>query len=80
MARPKSGTPVKGKINLAVSDQTKKELTFISQHEGKSISALIAEYAAKEARRVAKQLGKPVPDAAQLTIMDEIDADGNILY
>ena len=80
MARPKTSTPNKGKLNLTVSAQTRAELSFISEQEGQSISALIATWAAKEARRIAKQLGKPTPDANQLTIMDEIDEHGNVLY
>lgn len=80
MARPKSNTPNKGKINLAVSAQTRAELSFISEYEGQSISTLVAAWAAKEARRIAKQTGKTAPDINQLTITDQIDEDGNVLF
>ena len=68
MARPKSTTPNKGKLNLTISDQTRAELQFISQQTGLSISQLVAEWARKEARRTAKATGTPLPDAQQLTM------------
>lgn len=70
MARPKSTTPPKGKINLSVSQQTKAELTFISQHTGISVSELLATWASKEAKRISKQIGVDIPDPDQLSIDD----------
>ena len=73
MARPKSNKPAKGKLNISVSDQTKMELQFISQNRDISISAIIAEYAEKEAKRLAKTLGKEYPEANQMTIDDYLE-------
>lgn len=68
MARPKSTTPPKGKMNISVSDQTRLELEFISQHSGKSVSQLISEWAKKEARKTAKAAKVNLPDVNQMTI------------
>lgn len=70
MARPKTGKPVKKKLTLTVDEQTRTELAFISEHHGESISALVSEWAAKEAKTIEKQTGKVIPLAGQLTIED----------
>lgn len=68
MARPKSTGPIKGKINLTVTDQTKAELNYVAQIEGKSVSELVAEWASKAAKKAAKTTGKPCPDADQTAL------------
>lgn len=69
MARPKGTAPVKGKINLTVSDQTKAELHYIAQISGKSVSELVAEWAAKAAKKAAKaHPDQPYPDADQTSL------------
>lgn len=80
MARPKSTKPKKQSLNLTVDAQTRMELDFISENAGESISALVSEWAHREARRVSKAIGKNVPDADQLTLDDTIDAEGNVLF
>ena len=73
MARPKLNKAKKKALNLTVSDQTKLELQYISQHHNESISVLIADWASKEARRIAKATGTQLPDVAQLTLDDLTD-------
>ena len=68
MARPKSINPPKGKLTVSVDEQTRQELTFISQQTGKSISSFIAEWAKKESRKVARAKSAALPDAAQMII------------
>ena len=68
MARPKSNTPNKQKLTLTVSTQTRIELDFISQATGDSISAMIADWAAKESRRIARASKRDVPNAEQLKL------------
>lgn len=65
MARPKTGKPAKKGMCLTVSEQTRLELAFISEHYGKSISALISIWAEKEARDVCRHTGKEVPRVEQ---------------
>ena len=43
MARPKTGKPQKKKLTLTVSEQTRIELAFLSEHHGESISTLVSE-------------------------------------
>lgn len=69
MARPKTGKK-KQNMMLTVTPQTRAELAFISEHHGESISALVSEWAAKEAKTIEKQTGKVIPLAGQLTIED----------
>lgn len=69
MARPKSTAPTKGRLNLTISEQTRQELTFIATTREKSISELVAEWAAKEAVRIAKKQGKQVPDSEQMSLL-----------
>lgn len=70
MARPKSGRPVKKDMCLTVSQQTRTELAFVSAHYGKSISALVSEWAAKEAKAICERTGEEFPNANQITIED----------
>lgn len=70
MARPKSGRPPKRSLNLTVSEQGRLNLQYVSSHCAKSISELVEEWAAKEARRISKETGRDVPNAAQLTLDD----------
>lgn len=69
MARPKSNTPVKGKLTLTVTDQTRAELQFVSEIEGKSISELVAEWGSKAARKAAKATGTKLPDVDQTSLL-----------
>ena len=68
MARPKTGKPAKKGMCLTVSEQTRAELTFISEHYGESISALVSAWAAKEAKVIEKQSGKTAPLVGQESI------------
>lgn len=70
MARPKTGKKKKNMM-LTVDDQTRLELTYISQHRGESISAMLTEWAHKEAKRIAKETGAEIPDANQTSLFDE---------
>ena len=69
MARPKSSTPVKGRLNLTVSEQTRQELRFIASHKGQSVSELIADWANKEALKISKRTGEELPDFNQLSLL-----------
>ena len=70
MARPKLNTPKKQKLTLTVSEQTRLELAFISEHYGESISALVSEWAEKEAKAISRKTGTEPPYAGQLSIDD----------
>jgi hypothetical protein len=72
MARPKSTAPLKKQLSLSVTDQTRLELAYIAAHRQKSASALIAEWASAEARKIAKKEGKPLPivDPDQITMYE----------
>lgn len=70
MARPKTGKPTKKGMCLTVSEQTRLELAFISEHYGESISALVSEWAEKEAKAIGKKTGAELPQAGQLSIDD----------
>ena len=70
MARPKSTNPIKGRLNLTVSDQTRINLEFLSMENGLSVSQLVANFAEKEVKKVAKANGKQVPDINQLKMQD----------
>lgn len=72
MARPKSTKPIKQKLSLTVSAQTRAELEFIAIAHKTSISALVAEFAEKEARKIAKSTGKETPDVEQIS-MDDLE-------
>jgi len=51
MARPKTGKPPKRSLNLTVDEKTREILAAISAQRGLSISALVEEWAAKEAQK-----------------------------
>lgn len=70
MARPKSHLPKKQPLNLSVTEQTRLELTYIANHREMSISELIAEYAAKESRKIAKKTNLDIPQAGQMDFAD----------
>lgn len=59
MARPKTGKKKKG-MCLTVSEQTRAELAFISAHHGESISALVSEWAAKEAKSISQYINADI--------------------
>lgn len=61
MARPKTGKATKKVMSLTVSEQTRAELAFISEHYCESISALVSEWAAEESKKIEKQTGKIIP-------------------
>lgn len=60
MARPKSTAPIKTRINLTVSDETRTELEYLSRITGESVSSLVAKWATKEARKAVKKTGIPL--------------------
>ena len=70
MARPKTGKPKKKGMCLTVSEQTRLELAFVSEHYGESISTLVSEWAAKEAKAISKRTGADIPQADQMSIDD----------
>lgn len=70
MSRPKSSAPKKQKLTLTVSAQSRANLEFISQATGQSISEFLEDYAAKEAKRIAKATKQSIPDADQLKLDD----------
>ncbi len=51
MARPKLNTPKKQKLTLTVSAEIREVLTSLSKQRGMSISALVEEWATKEAQK-----------------------------
>ena len=51
MARPKTGKPPKRSLNLTVDEKTREILVSLSEQRGMSISALVEEWAAKEAQK-----------------------------
>lgn len=51
MARPKTGKPLKKTLNLTVNEETKIILANLSQQRAMSISAMVEEWAAKEAQK-----------------------------
>ena len=69
MARPATGKTKKN-LMITVDDQTRAELTFISQHRSESISAMVSAWAHKEARRIAKEIGTSLPDIKQTSILE----------
>lgn len=66
MARPKSTTPQKQHLTLTVSLETRALLRYVSGATGQSISSLVAEWAEKEAKKIAKQQGKSLPQVPDL--------------
>ena len=71
MARPKTGLPAKGRINLTVSEDTRLQLAFVSRHTGKSISQLVAEWAVKESKRITRATGYQVDLSGQMDLLDK---------
>lgn len=63
MARPKTGRPIKKDMCLSVTPQTRAELAFISAHHEESISELVANWAAKEAKAICARTGEQLPNA-----------------
>ena len=51
MARPKTGKPTKRSLNLTIDEKTREILASLSEQRGMSISALVEEWAAKEAKK-----------------------------
>ncbi len=45
MTRPKTGNPPKQKLTLTVNERAREQLELISQHQQKSISALVEDWA-----------------------------------
>lgn len=72
MARPKTGKPRKQNLMLTVDAQTRIHLAYISSYRNESISAMVSEWAAKEAKRIERASKQPIPDAEQTTL----DLDG----
>jgi hypothetical protein len=70
MARPKSTAPKKVHLNLTVTEQTRAELAYLAAANQQSISELLAAWASKEAKKLAKKQGKPLPtpEPEQLSI------------
>lgn len=66
MARPKSTTPNKQRLNLTVSAKARLELEQISQILGKSISEWVEEQASKEVKKLQKKTGIELPDVNQI--------------
>ena len=62
MSRPKSTAPTKGRLSITVSEQTRLELTYISQNNQKSISECIADFAKSESRKISKKNWKTYAD------------------
>lgn len=52
VGRPKSNTPNKKKLTLTVSDYVRNLMTLVSEERGVSISALVEEWAIKEAGKL----------------------------
>lgn len=52
MGRPKLNKPAKVNMTLTPDPQTRKLLTLISEHEGKSITCMLEEWAADKARKL----------------------------
>ena len=68
MARPKSTAPTKVRLNITVTEQTKAELSYLAAANHQSISELVAGWAARDARRLSRQTGVPVPDVQQIRL------------
>lgn len=66
--RPSTGLPHKQRLNLTVTEQTRLELEYISNSTSKSISQLVAEFASREAKKVAKANGCELPSVEQTTL------------
>ena len=51
MARPKSTAPIKRRLNITISEETRKKLDILSLSSKKSISELVAEWAERESKK-----------------------------
>ena len=71
MARPKTGKPKRQNLTLTVDAQTRINLDFISRIRQESISAMLTQWATKEARRLAKETNQEIPDAEQISLFEE---------
>ena len=71
MARPKTGKPKRQNLTLTVDAQTRTNLDFISRIRQESISAMLTQWAAKEAKRLAKETGQEIPNAEQLSLFED---------
>ena len=58
MARPKSTAPTKQRLNITVSEETRKKLDMLSLASKKSISELVAEWTERESKKENKNKGK----------------------
>lgn len=70
MARPKSTGPIKQKLHVTISAQSRMNLEFVAKQTGQSISVVIEELAAKEAKRLSRATGAEIPNAEQMTLAD----------
>lgn len=64
MARPKTGKPPKKGLTLTITDRTRENLDFLSMHYNESISALVAEWAAKGAAVIKPHVDDQQPSVA----------------
>ena len=71
MARPKTGKPKRQNLTLSVDAQTRANLDFISRIRQESISEMLIQWAAKEAKRLAKETGNEIPNVNQISLFDE---------
>ena len=58
MARPKSTAPTKQRLNITVSEETRRKLDILSSASKKSISELVAEWTERESKKENKNKGK----------------------
>lgn len=68
VGRPSLGTEKKTRLNLTVSQEERLALEFVSRHKGQSISELLGAWAVKEARRISRKTGKPIPEPEQMKL------------
>lgn len=66
MGRPTTGKARKKGMCLTVSEQTRLELAFISDHHEESISALVSAWAKKEVQAICKRTGEKPPRLKKL--------------
>ena len=73
MARPRTGKPKKQNLTLTVDAQTRATLEFVSQMRQESISSIVAQWAVKEAKRLAKETGAELPNVNQISVFEDQD-------
>ena len=71
MARPKTGKPRKGNLMLSIGAQARANLDFMSRIRQQSISSMVEEWAAKEAKKLAKETGQELPNADQISLFED---------